>query len=130
MMKYSLLLISMVLSVNALEMQDLVWQDSDDVKKVQKDWKSAKQYCEELTLGGKNDWRLPQIKELQYIIDIKEYKPAIKDAFKNVSKGYYWSATSDVSTPNYAWNVGFRYGDTSKDSIVNEFYVRCVREDN
>ena len=129
-MKYSFLLISMLVSLNALEMKDLVWQDSDDAKKVQKDWKGAKQYCEDLILGGKNDWRLPQIKELQYIIDIKEYKPAIRDEFKNVSKGYYWSATLDASTLDYAWNVGFRYGDTSKDSIVNELHVRCVREDN
>jgi len=126
-MKYILVLIVMV-SLNANEMKDLVWQDSSDAKELQKDWQGAKAYCEELVLGQKNDWRLPNIKELQSIIDIKEYKPAIKKEFKNVAiKGFYWSKSADISSDGYAWNVGFNYGVTSKDSILNEFYVRCVR---
>jgi len=127
-MKYIWVLIVMILNLNANEMRDLVWQDSSDAKVVQKDWQGAKAYCEELILGEKDDWRLPNIKELQSIVDINEYKPAIKKEFKNVSeKGYYWSSTVDISSEGYAWNVGFNYGVTSKDSILNEFYVRCVR---
>jgi len=129
-MKKIFLLISIMVSLNALDISDLVWQDSDEAKTVQKDWQGAKSYCENLILGGKDDWRLPNIKELQSIVDIKEYKPAIKKEFKNLSEGYYWSSSQDVSTPNNAWNVGFRYGDTSTDIMINEFYVRCVREDD
>ncbi len=127
-MKYILVLIIMMFNLNANEMRDLVWQDSSDAKVVQKDWLGAKKYCEELILGEKDDWRLPNIKELQSIVDINEYKPAIKKEFKNVSiKGYYWSSTVDVSSDGYAWNVDFNYGTTSKDSTLNEFYIRCVR---
>jgi len=127
-MKYILVLMLMLSGLNANEMRDLIWQDSSDTKVVQKDWQGAKDYCEELVLGGKDDWRLPNIKELQSIIDISKYKPAIKKEFKNVSiKGYYWSSTVDISSDGYAWNIGFNYGTTSKDSILNEFYVRCVR---
>jgi len=127
-MKYILILMLMVLNLNANEMGDLIWQDSDDAKVVQKDWKAAKEYCEALVLGSKDDWRLPNIKELQSIVDINEYKPAIKKEFKNVAiKGYYWSSTVDISTDGYAWSIAFNYGNTTKDSILNEFYVRCVR---
>jgi hypothetical protein len=127
-MKYILILIVMITSINANEMSDLIWQDSSDAKVIQKDWQGAKEYCEELVLGERDDWRLPNIKELQSIVDINEYKPAIKKAFKNVAiKGYYWSSTVDISTDGYAWNVDFNYGNTLKDSTLNEFYVRCVR---
>jgi len=127
-MKYIWVLIVMVFNLNANEMQDLIWQDSSDTKVVLKDWQGAKEYCSELVLGKKDDWRLPNIKELQSIIDINEYKPAIKKEFKNVSiKNSYWSSSVDISSDGYAWNVVFTYGNTSQDSILNEFYVRCVR---
>jgi len=116
------------LNLNANEMKDLIWQDSDDTKLIKKDWQGAKDYCEALVLGQKDDWRLPNIKELQSIVDINVYKPAIKKGFKNVSiRGYYWSSSVDISTDGYAWNVDFNYGTTLKDSMLNEFYIRCVR---
>jgi hypothetical protein len=123
-----LILMLMALNLNANEMSDLVWQDSNDTKRIQKDWQGAKDYCETLVLGQKDDWRLPNIKELQSIVDIKSYKPAIKKEFKNISiRGYYWSSTVDISSDGYAWNVDFNYGHTLKDSMLNELYVRCVR---
>jgi hypothetical protein len=127
-MKYILILMLIGFNLNANEMKDLVWQDSDDAKLIKKDWKGAKDYCEALVLGQKDDWRLPNVKELQSIVDISVYKPAIKREFKNVSiRGYYWSSTVDISTDGYAWNIDFNYGNTLKDSMLNELYVRCVR---
>ena len=126
-MKYMLMLIFMF-NLSANEMSNLVWQDNNDTKLIKKDWQGAKDYCESLVLGQKDDWRLPNIKELQSIVDIKSYKPAIKKEFKNVSiKGYYWSSSRDISSDGYAWNVDFNYGHTLKDSMLNELYVRCVR---
>jgi hypothetical protein len=129
-MKYIGLFLGVLVWVQTVDAKDLFWQDSEDSKSIQKDWKEAKKYCHELVLNQKNDWRLPTIKELQSIVDITRYKPAIKGKFQNVSEGYYWSSSADISTLDYAWNVGFRYGDTSKDSTLNELHVRCVREDS
>ena len=74
----------------------LVWQDNSDAKNVQKDWSGAKGYCQNLTLEEKSDWRLPTIKELQSIVDIKKFNPAIKDGFKNVASNDYWSSSEHV----------------------------------
>ena len=43
----------------------LQWQDNSEAKTVSKNWSDAKSYCEALTLGGHNDWRLPTIEELE-----------------------------------------------------------------
>ncbi len=45
----------------------LTWQKGDSERGM--DWNSALQYCENLTLAGSRDWRLPNAKELQSIVD-------------------------------------------------------------
>jgi hypothetical protein len=45
----------------------LVWQQDDSGEGM--DWGSALKTCESLNLAGQDDWRLPNAKELQYIVD-------------------------------------------------------------
>jgi len=45
----------------------LTWQQDDNGSGVI--WEDALDYCEDLTLGGQDDWRLPNAKELQSIVD-------------------------------------------------------------
>src|SRR6185503_10559694 len=45
----------------------LMWQQVDDG--TDRDWKTALEYAEGLTLAGYTDWRLPDAKELQSIVD-------------------------------------------------------------
>ena len=45
----------------------LMWQQSTEEKGY--NWKDALAYAENLTLGGYDDWRLPNAKELQSIVD-------------------------------------------------------------
>lgn len=42
------------------------------------DWKDALAYCEELTSAGHSDWRLPNAKELQSIVDYTHMPDAIE----------------------------------------------------
>lgn len=122
-----------VLSVTLLSASDTVtiggleWQDTNEAKSIEKSWKDARSYCEHLSLAGKDDWRLPSIKELQSIVDISRYKPAIKSNFKNVASEEYWSSSVDVSAAKYAWFVGFKSGFTYYGSKTAGNYVRCVR---
>ena len=105
----------------------LMWQDDDRAKSVKKDWDNAKSYCQNLTHTDYDDWYLPSIKELEVLIDITKYNPAIKQVFKNIISSYYWSSLPSVSDSKYAWDVNFMYGHSYSYSRKNGRYVRCVR---
>lgn len=45
----------------------LMWQQSDDGS--ERDWENALDYADNLSLAGYDDWRLPNAKELQSIVD-------------------------------------------------------------
>jgi hypothetical protein len=106
----------------------LIWQDNSAAKETKMTWQDAMSYCSELSLGGYSDWRLPNIKELQSIVDISRYKPAIKKGFKYVNTSdYYWSSSVYVSDTKYAWIVYFKFGDTKYYNKTDKYYVRCVR---
>jgi len=56
----------------------LMWQQFDSKKGM--NWKEALNYAETLTLGGHDDWRLPNAKELQSIVDYKRSLQATHSA--------------------------------------------------
>ena len=88
----------------------LVWTQSDSQTGM--DWQSALQYCETLDTAGETDWRLPNIKELQSIVDYSRSpdttaSAAIDPLFKvssitneagEVDTPFYWSSTTHVDS--------------------------------
>ncbi len=72
----------------------LTWQKTDDGKK--RDWQGALSYCERLKLGGYNDWRLPNVKELQSIVDYRKDDPAIDTSIfrQRDRNAWFWSSTT------------------------------------
>ena len=105
----------------------LQWQDNGDVKVKKIEWSEAITYCEALSLGGYDNWRLPNKNELYYIADRTIYYPAMDSTFKNVSKTY-WSSTTFAGDTNDAWVIIFTSGDDDWDNKSSSNYVRCVRE--
>ncbi|CAN2042085.1 Caspase [Candidatus Magnetomoraceae bacterium gMMP-15] len=103
----------------------LMWQQKTAGKM---NWQKALSYCENLTLAGYKDWRLPTIKELASIAALDTYKPAIDtNYFSDTMSEFYWSSSSYAGYNDYAWGVGFSYGYDSYYDKSSSYYVRAVR---
>lgn len=105
----------------------LVWQQIDDG--TSRTWKNALAYCEDLSLAGKSDWRLPNVRELRSIVDYGKYDPACALPLVCHSKNY-WSSTTDVTDPFEAWIVDFGSGYVGCVRKTDQYelgVVRCVR---
>ena len=103
----------------------LMWQQTDD--DVARNWESALGYCEDLTLAGHTDWRLPDIKELRSIVDNTRYNPSIDTTyFPGTKSWYYWSSSPGALYTDVAWSVYFYYGQVAYVK-TDTYYVRCVR---
>jgi len=102
----------------------LQWQDNEDVGK---SWNNAINYCEALTLGNYDDWRLPNHNELDSIVDDTKYNPSMSPVFQSFVSDAYWSSTTFASHSSYAWIVYFDYGDKNNDYTIDNNAVRCVR---
>jgi hypothetical protein len=103
----------------------LMWQQADTSDKT---WADALAYCTSLNLGGYTDWRLPNIKELRSLVAANRSNPAIDTAFfPETSATWFWSSTTNASTPYDAWIVNFYFGDVDGHGKINEYHVRAVR---
>ena len=89
-------------------------------------WQGALWYCNDLDLAGHSDWRLPNVRELQSIVDYGRKDPSIDPVFSAVSS-WYWSASTYVSSPSFAWCVSFYSGSVGVDGKSSGNYVRAVR---
>jgi hypothetical protein len=113
-------------SVTGLQWQDNYSDNGDNIKSAK--WTDAIAYCEALSLGGDDDWRLPNFNELYYLADRSKRNPAIDPPFQHTTTSSgYWSATTIVGDEDYAWGVFFYYGDDGWVDKDDSLYVRCVR---
>ncbi|MHA7944574.1 Lcl domain-containing protein [Formosa sp. 3Alg 14/1] len=96
----------------------LMWQKADGGNG--RDWEDALRYAEQLELGTHSDWRLPNAKELQSIVDYSRspqttQSPAIHPIFetteitdpygKSGQYPYFWSSTTHLEGKNPSANA-------------------------
>ena len=102
---------------------DLIWQDNNHTKINILNHIEATTYCNNLSIGFYNNFRLPSIDELQTITDINNYYPAVKNIFTNIlPKEYFTSVTngSDI------YVIDFANGKFSKVDNQTNLNVICV----
>lgn len=110
----------------------LIWQQTGNSTNYT--YAEAVDYCANLSLADKNDWRLPSIKELVSINDFRADSPSIDlDAFPIPPNdtffysGGFWSNTSDPTFASNRWTIVFIVGDTQTRNESGGGQVRCVR---
>lgn len=75
------------------------------------------------------DWRLPNLRELFTLVDVRRQTPALPqpNPFTDViPDGEYWSSTTTFNATN-AWVVGFDDGATVRKLKTNTVYALPVR---
>lgn len=96
---------------------------------------NAVAFCNDLTLAGASDWRLPHIQELLSIVDRTRGSPAVDPTafpntprdFPNTPREFFWSSTPVSGIASQAWTVFFSEGVDIANGVNNANRVRCVR---
>ncbi len=99
----------------------LIWQQHDSTTAM--NWYEALNYCESLELAGKDNWRLPNVKELHSIVDYSRSPDTTKSAAiapifststitneaGKIDYPNYWSSTThlNLNNGNHAAYIAF-----------------------
>jgi len=96
----------------------LTWQKTDSGRAME--WQAALAYAEGLVLAGFDDWRLPNAKELQSIVDytrspdasdVARRGPAICPVFSvAATESWYWSSTTHLENHTCGFAVYLCFG--------------------
>ena len=89
-------------------------------------WSNAVVFCEALNYGGQTDWRLPNRFELESLLDLGQYGPALSAGhpFSGIASVIYWtSSESATSGGTVIWGVT---PWNSQVNPLNALSYRCV----
>jgi hypothetical protein len=105
-----------------------------------RDWASALSDANGLASGScdltdgsiAGDWRLPNVREFQSLIDYDNYDPALPSGhpFTGLQFWQYWSSTTYTHYSDHAWFVGMQSGWVATDRKGDVYYVWPVRDGN
>ncbi|MDO8946159.1 MAG: DUF1566 domain-containing protein [Desulfocapsaceae bacterium] len=107
------------------KLTNLVWARGANVTQQAVTWDQALQAIRELNrdgYGGVSNWRLPNINELESLVDCRSHSPALSvgHPFEGTQEGY-WSSTTSFFETDWAWvlylhkgacGVGYKPGKT------------------
>jgi len=107
----------------------LMWTRNADRADGKIDWEQAILGAGSCTDGGFTDWRVPNRNELESLIDLGRYGPALPEGnhFTGVQPSYYWTSTTPANNEDHAWVIHFYIGLVSHDDKAGSHYVWYVR---
>ncbi len=110
----------------------LTWLKDADLPGGMRDWPSALDWVRRLNTEsafGHDDWRVPEIRELEGLVDLGRHTPALPAGhpFVNV-RDFYWSCTTSRYDTRYAWALYLVDGMVGVGyKPLREFYLWPVR---
>lgn len=111
------------------------------------DWDDALAWCEDLDVAGYDDWKLPDAKELQSVVDYTQspdttqsaaidpmfYSTAITNISGQEDFGYYWTSTTHLDgMPSGSRAVYIAFGrglGEMNDTLMDVHGAGCQRSD-
>ena len=108
------------------------WQNAfDDIEQLNANGTMNGQNCNDISNAGthQTDWRLPNIKELQSLIDYSRSSPALPSGnpFTGVTADSCWSSTTCTWYDGSAWSVQMDFGNETGSEKSSLFLVWPVR---
>lgn len=94
-------------------MTGLMWEKSASL--TTRLWAEAMDYANNSLVAGYDDWRLPNIFELQSLINHEAVSPATwlnGQGFQNIQQNYYWTSTTRGSDTTQAYRFWFNICDS------------------
>ena len=118
--------------------QDITWLGDANLAGTTMNWADANTWAAGLTIGGFDDWRLPETftpdcsgtgcsnSEMTRLFNdgVTFFSP---NPFTNVQADFYWSGTEFASGTDFAWGVSFIGGGQFVDFKLNNFFAWGVR---
>lgn len=108
----------------------LMWAKNDSGERM--DWVEALEYANNSKLAGYSDWRLPNAKELQSLVDYEKAElPAINTDYFAVTPTqfvtqqdsyYFWTSTTQGDFKHTAVYVAFGQAWSKKNSDATEYF--------
>lgn len=93
------------------------------------DWQSALKAAAGAAHGEYDDWRLPNIKELETIVDRSCWDPAVSGIlFPSTPSALFWTSSPDAVRPDVAAVVDFSKGAHRGLKKTNFALIRLVRD--
>jgi hypothetical protein len=114
------------------QLTGLEWAKMDALSSDTLNWMGALDFVRSMNVAsvhGHADWRLPNVRELESLIDVQQHTPALSDghAFSQIPQGC-WSSTTSIYEPRYAWVVYMQDGAVGVGyKKYADFHVWAVR---
>ena len=105
----------------------LMWQKVEQAAAIA--WEDGFAAASALRLGGYDDWRMPNIKELRSIHSDAVVRPTIDTKyFPGTAAAIFWSSTTQIGQNGVtAWTIDFNFGVVSYNPKTDRLHLRAVR---
>ncbi|MCD8552832.1 DUF1566 domain-containing protein [Seleniivibrio sp.] len=102
----------------------ILW--ANEASPIAQNYSTASYLCENSTLGS-SLWKLPDITELEMIVNYGTVSaPYLFSTFNNYASDNYWTSKTEYGNVSYLWMISFASGLQTVDVSNASHYYRCV----